>query len=80
MGSNNKYILFEDSVKVNRSAFNVVVNIICDDKGLLHFCARIDGVKDIELNINENGIWYDVNTGVTDISEAIGNLIEQKTL
>lgn len=78
--NNNEFIYFEDFVQLNKSRFKVSVNILRDDNGKIHFCAVVDDVKRIEVDINENGIWYDTNGGTTKISEAIGNLIEQKTL
>ncbi len=74
------YILFEDCIKLNESKFKVAVNIVRDRKGLLHYCALINDVKPVELNINDEGIWYDIRHGATDISRAIGDLIERKCL
>jgi hypothetical protein len=80
MGNQGNYILFEDSIQLNQSRFKVAVNIVKDPQGQLHYCALINDVKPLELNINNDGVWYDLKQGATDISQAIGNLIEKKCL
>jgi hypothetical protein len=80
MDSKKNFILFEDSIQINQSNFKVMVNIVKDQQGQLHYCALINDVKPLELNINGDGVWYDVSQGATDISRAIGDLIEQKCL
>lgn len=73
--------LYNGFINVQGEYCKVNVSIFQDKTNDLRYIAVINNnlKRFMEVSINENGIWYDMNHGVTTFSEAVGNLIESKT-
>jgi hypothetical protein len=72
-------LIVDDNLTINNTNYKLQVVLIQDISGRFHYIAKIDDEKPFEVEINEDGLWMDPLKGVTDISIAIGNLIESKT-
>jgi hypothetical protein len=73
--------LYTGLIDIRNEYWKVEVLIIQNSNGRLHYVGVVnnDLNRYVEVSINQHGIWYDIKRGVTDLSIALGKLIESKT-
>ncbi len=64
----------EGTVSLGNASYTVAVKLLENAR----YQALVDNIKTVELKIDNEGQWFDVQQGITPLSRAIGCLVEDR--
>ena len=72
--------LFEEQLKLYGREYSLAVFLMLNADHTNYYRCVLDDIKVVDLWINDNGDWIDMESGPSELSAKIGETIEGKVL